>query len=104
MRIGIMIGAALVLGAGIAFVDTRPNWDDTGITAAAVAICCGALAVVQPRRAWLHAACVAGCVFIANVIAARNFGAALVFVPAFVGAGLGSALGRLRDIAGQPQA
>jgi hypothetical protein len=32
------IVVAVVAGIGIAYVDTRPGWDDTGITAAALAI------------------------------------------------------------------
>jgi hypothetical protein len=63
-----VVAAALTLGAGvvIAWVDTRPHWNDTGITAGAIAIVAaiGSLARVPP---WLAAALVAGPVLVAEL-------------------------------------
>ncbi len=52
MRWRVLMPLALVLGLLIAFVDSSPGWDDTGISAAAVFTSCGILGVVHPVRAW----------------------------------------------------
>jgi hypothetical protein len=54
-----LIASALVLcaGLGIAWIDTRPRWDDAGITA-------GALTRVPP---WLAATLAAGPILIAEI-------------------------------------
>jgi hypothetical protein len=51
----ILLAVALSLGAAIAYVDSRPRWDDTGITAAALVLCSGILGAVGPSRPWLWA-------------------------------------------------
>ena len=60
--------ATLVLcaGIGIAWVDTRPRWDDTGVTAGAIFIVAagGSLAQVPP---WLAAGLVAGPILVAEL-------------------------------------
>ena len=40
----VLLVVALMLGGLIGYVDSRPNWDDTGVTAAALLVCCGLLA------------------------------------------------------------
>jgi hypothetical protein len=47
----LLMPVALVLGLLIALVDSGPNWENTGITAAAVFGSCGALGAIHPRRA-----------------------------------------------------
>ncbi|MGE5176708.1 MAG: permease prefix domain 1-containing protein [Hyphomicrobiales bacterium] len=49
---GVLIAAA-VIGLAIATVDTRPTWDDTGVTAFALLASAGILGFVAPRRPWL---------------------------------------------------
>ena len=50
-------GSILALGSGlsIAVVDSRPTWDDTGITAAALFASAALAAIVAGRRPWLIA-------------------------------------------------
>lgn len=52
-----VLGSMLALGSGltIAFVDSRPGWDDTGITAAALVASAALAAIVAGRRPWLIA-------------------------------------------------
>jgi hypothetical protein len=87
----VLIASALILCAGlaIAWVDTRPRWDDTGITAGALAIVAamGSLARVPP---WLVAALVAGPILVAElsggtgVLLAIPFALAGAYAGAFV--------------------
>jgi hypothetical protein len=64
----VLIASALILcaGLGIAWIDTRPQWDDTGVTAGALAIVAalGSLAQVPPS---LAAALVAGPILVAEL-------------------------------------
>ena len=36
-------------------VDSRPGWDDTGITAGLILLACAGLGMAMPERAWLWA-------------------------------------------------
>ena len=49
------MGLAVVGGLAIGFVDSRPGWDDTGITAGLLILAAGAAAIVSGRRPWLWA-------------------------------------------------
>ena len=46
---------ALVAGIAIAFLDSRPGWDDTGITAVCLAVAAAFAAAIAGRRPWLWA-------------------------------------------------
>jgi hypothetical protein len=46
---------AVVAGLGIAWLDTGPGWDDTGITAGLLVLTAGLAAGVSGRRPWLWA-------------------------------------------------
>ncbi len=51
----IALVVALALGAGIGWMDNRPGWDDTGITALALVIAGALMGSLFPRRPWLWA-------------------------------------------------
>jgi len=50
-----LIPMALALGFAIAYVDSSPGWDDTGVSAAAVLGVCGLFGLLYPARPWLWA-------------------------------------------------
>jgi len=50
----ILLAAALVVGLLIAYVDSLPKWDDTGITVFALVFCGGILGLIVKRRPWLY--------------------------------------------------
>ena len=54
----ILIAFSIAIGVLIAYVDSRPNWDDTGITAVAIFAACFLFAAFDPVRPWLWALCV----------------------------------------------
>lgn len=89
-----LLGATFSLGAGlaIAWIDTRPGWDDTGVTAGLLmmAAAAGAAARVPP---WLAAALAAGPVLIAEV--PRGTGVLLAAPVALAGAYAGALVRRL---------
>ncbi|HET6350251.1 MAG TPA: hypothetical protein VFH88_14325 [Candidatus Krumholzibacteria bacterium] len=55
----IQLMVAFGFGAAITWIDTRPTWDDTGITAAMILVSTATLGFVNPSRAWVFALAVA---------------------------------------------
>jgi hypothetical protein len=51
----LLTAAAAAAGVAIGYVDSRPGWDDTGITAGLLILAAGAVAAVSGRRPWLWA-------------------------------------------------
>ena len=47
--------AAVLIGIGIAYVDSRPTWDDTGVTAFALLTSAAVFGLARPQRPWLWA-------------------------------------------------
>jgi hypothetical protein len=86
----IIAALAVTIGAGIAWVDTRPTWDDTGVTAGALLLT-GGFAAGAGLRWWGTALLVAAPIVVAEVWSGGwGVSAALVFTAAgsLVGAGL----------------
>ncbi len=77
---------ALVAGLAIAWMDTRPSWDDAGITAGALALA-AALASVAGARPWLVVLLVAGPLVIVQI------GGGLAILAVAVIAAVGAAVG-----------
>jgi hypothetical protein len=44
--------AAIAIGLAIAYMDSRPNFDDTGITVGLMIISAALLGVIAPQRPW----------------------------------------------------
>lgn len=87
----LLIGAlALVVGCCIAWMDTRPGWDDTGITAGALLLG-GLLAAVLGLRWWIAVLLVAGPIILAECQSA-GWAVLLMLGFAVVGSALGAAL------------
>jgi hypothetical protein len=51
----VLLFLAVMIGLAIAWVDSRPHWDDSGITAGALLLSAGVLGLIGPRRPWLWA-------------------------------------------------
>jgi hypothetical protein len=86
---------ALVAGGAIAWVDTRPGWDDTGVTAGALLIVTG-VAALAGLRWWIAAALVVGPLLLAE-IGSVGWGLALAPAIAVVGALGGTLLRRVAE-------
>ena len=81
------LAALLCLGGGlsIAWIDTRPGWDDDGITAGAVAVL-AALGAVLRLPVWLATALVVTPLLVAEV---RNGPGVLIALPVALGGAVG---------------
>ncbi len=85
----ILLLVAVCFGAVITYIDSRPNWDDTGITAMAILLTCVAFAFFAPNRWWLWAIAVGLWIPVLGIVRTQNFAAILALVIAFIGAFLG---------------
>jgi hypothetical protein len=85
----LLIGA--LLGGTIAFVDSRPTWDDTGITVLALLLVSGLLASVSPRRPWKWALAVGIWLPFYEIYLTHHFGLLFVLIIPFIGAYAGAA-------------
>jgi hypothetical protein len=93
-----MPAVACAIGFVIAYIDSRPNWDDTGVTAGAlflVAAVCGAM---RPRTFWISGLAIGLPVWGMNVIVRNNHGAILAVIVALIGAVVGAVIGKLAGV------
>jgi hypothetical protein len=91
-RDALLLVAALAVGAAIGWIDSRPTWDDTGVTVAALVTAAALFAALSGRRPWLWAIAVgvwAPLFEMGGPAGVASF-AALAF--AAVGAGIGYAI------------
>jgi len=90
VRSGLGTGLALAMGTAVAWLDTRPNWDDAGITAACLLVGAGVAAAAGVRW-WLGALVVALPIMLVECRSA-GWGIAVALLFTTSGAGVGSGL------------
>jgi hypothetical protein len=95
MNKSILFILATFCGALISYVDSRPNWDDTGVTVFTILLCSGAFAFGSPRRWWLWAIAIGIWIPLLEIARTQNFGSLLALVVALVGAVSGSLLRKM---------
>ncbi|MGA9365716.1 MAG: hypothetical protein WBW16_15245 [Bacteroidota bacterium] len=86
---------AVGLGVLIGWIDSRPTWDDTGITVAMVLGVTSILGFAMPSRAWVWALAVGVFVPLWNIVLNNSYAAVFALVVAFIGAYAGAVLRRL---------
>jgi hypothetical protein len=69
----ILLTVAVLAGWFIAFVDSRPTWDDTGITAGMILLSSGLLTLLGYRRPWLIALAIGLWTPVYETFLSRNF-------------------------------
>ena len=82
--------AAIVLGLLVAWVDSGPTWDDTGITAGVLFLTAAVFGAIRPSRAPVWGIAVGVWVPLFGIILHHNFGSLLALAVAFAGAYGGS--------------
>lgn len=88
-RIIVLLGAALVVGLSITWLDSRPAWDDTGITAGLIVLASAAFGAARPRWAWLWALAIGAWIPLLGVFN-HNYAALLALAIALCGAYAGA--------------
>jgi hypothetical protein len=87
----ILLPTGVALGLLIAYIDSRPNWDDTGITALAIFASCALWGALGPNRPWLWALAIGLWIPVYGIVVASNYGSLLAILFAFAGAYAGMA-------------
>ncbi len=86
----LLLLGATAMGLAICWVDSRPGWDDTGISVGCILLVSALLGAVSPKRAWQWGLSIGIWIPLYNLIWTHNYGAFLALVPAFVGAYIGA--------------
>lgn len=96
------LAAAISITAGlaVAWMDSRPGYDDTAITAVSLALAAAAATVIAGRRPWLWAIATGIWVPLAELRDLANSGPLLALAFAAVGAAAGRAITALSRDAG----
>lgn len=82
----ILIGIAAIAGLFSLYVDTRPDWDDTGVLAFGILLVCGLLALFGFQRPWLLALAVGAWIPLYGILITHNYASILALIIAFIGA------------------
>jgi hypothetical protein len=93
-RLALLGLIALLLGLAVAALDSRPGWDDTGITAGLLAIGAAVIAAIDGRRPWLWALLVGGPLPIIETLQGGSPASLIAIAFAGVGSTLGYAVAR----------
>ena len=73
-------------GLGIAWIDSRPNWDDTGITVFAILVLATLFGFLAFKKPWLIALAISMWTPLKEIMETHTYAALFAFVPGFVGA------------------
>jgi hypothetical protein len=85
-----LVAVALALGFTITWLDSRPSWDDTGITALLIFLSTIVLGMIRPRLAWVWALAVGLWIPLQGMVRYGNYATVLALVFAFGGAYAGA--------------
>lgn len=85
----LFLGFSTVIGLLIYWIDSRPTWDDTGVTAAMVLIASGVISYVYPKRPFIWAIAVSIWIPLFGIISTSNYGSLMALIFGFIGAYLG---------------
>ncbi len=98
----ILLAVAAAAGLFIAFIDSRPAWDDTAITVGALLLCGGILGLLIKQRPWLYALALGLWLPLWEGIASRNFTILVVLAFPFIGVYAGWLVGQVVRKAQRP--
>ncbi len=85
----VLLIPAIIAGVAIAWIDSRPNWDDTGISVLMVLVAAAIFGFFSSEKPWLTALAVSIWIPVLGILSTHNFGSLLALVPGFAGAYLG---------------
>jgi hypothetical protein len=91
----LLIAASNLLGLFLAWVDSRPTWDDTGVLVGMIVLATTILGAIGPRRPWLWAFGVGGWIPLHNLLATGNPASLVALAAAFAGVFLGAGIRKL---------
>jgi hypothetical protein len=91
-RDAVLLVVATAAGLAIAWIDTRPTWDDTGVTTLLLVVSAALVAAASGRRPWLWGLLIGVWIPLVEIPAGGSQGSFLATVFALVGAFFGSSI------------
>jgi len=88
----LLLLCSLLAGGMIAWMDSRPGWDDTGITAGLIVLASALFGFLSSDRPWIWALTVGGWIPMHAIVLNGDFKMLLVALFGFAGAYLGAAV------------
>lgn len=85
--ISILIG--IILGTSIAYIDTRPHWNDDGMSVLMILVVSFICGCISSQKTWLIALAVGIWIPLFNIVLDYNYGSFIALIPAFIGAYIG---------------
>jgi hypothetical protein len=80
---------AVAPGLFVAWIDSRPNWDDSGISAFIIFLIAIIFGFITSQKPWLIALAVSIWIPLFSIISTHNYGSLLALLPGFIGSYLG---------------
>jgi hypothetical protein len=96
-RDALLAAPVTLIGLAVGYFDSRPTWDDTGITVALILLTSAMAAGLSGRRPWLWALLVGAWVPTFEITGRSGAASLLAVLVAAVGAGAGYALARAAE-------
>ena len=88
----VMLILSVLSGLFLVWMDSRPGWDDTGITAGLIVVFSALFGFLQPERPWIWALTVSVWIPLYALFLAGDYMMFLVTLFGFAGAYLGAAV------------
>jgi len=88
----VLFVVALAMGALVTYVDTRPTWDDTGVTVGALFALAGVCGFLGPARPWLWALVLGAWIPLLGIVQTQNYASILALGVTFAGTYIGAAI------------
>jgi len=85
----ILLIPAIIAGVAIAWIDSSPHWDDTGISVLMILVASALFGFFTAEKPWLTALAVSIWIPIFGILSTHNFGSLLALVPGIAGAYMG---------------
>ncbi|HXD09674.1 MAG TPA: hypothetical protein VN653_06395 [Anaerolineales bacterium] len=82
----ILLTIAVFAGLFLAYIDSRPAWDDTGITVGVILLTSGLLALIGFQRPWLLALAIGLWLPLYEIVTTHAYASIVALVFAFIGA------------------
>jgi hypothetical protein len=98
MKFYLMLGITLIIGVIIGWIDSGPNWDDAGITMAAILGTALIAGILMKKYAWVWGISIGVWVPLLNIIRHNNYDSLVALAFAFVGAYVGVVLRKTAKI------
>jgi hypothetical protein len=92
LKFTIVLVISICAGLFLTWIDSRPGWDDTGITASLIVLTAALFGYLYPERPWIWALTISSWIPLHAIVLSGDFKMLLVTLFGFAGAYLGAAV------------